>query len=282
MRILAYTLLLLPLICTVALPAGDSPIHFLRWVQSLKLDPRATDVLDRFSYNGERLSEHYRKSLPARVRALMMLSVESQVCNLAKGNCEPFIDVTYPKPGFALQAEGFIQSDVERRFEEGFLRIEVVACFPGKKISTKKALGIYTSPEFRMEASSAIKRLWSMPGLSCVETKAIPALLPPTYFCNHTQEFHSNSLSAQHSQLVLNGNPDSYEPVYFKESIKTFVETHRGLALHYVNYTRSARPGKVKRYLQEKAVVHSQKSTLNLLRKKFEKGVGIELGRPFP
>ena len=128
------------------------------------------------------------------------------------------------------------------------MRIEMVACLNGDDIDAEWALRAYTEPDFRMRVSSQIARIWPEDGNSCVETKGVTALLSPTIACNHITEFLTSDVASQHSQVVSKPIDDDYQTVYFKESVKTFVVMDGVLALHYVNFTRSVKLGRVKRW----------------------------------
>jgi hypothetical protein len=245
--------------------ARDLQTDFRQWAQ-FSLDPRIIAELERFQDNDQRLSSDYRETLPTAVRSLMVAAVEQQLQGFLEGRCEPSVTVSYLSPGFAIP--GYPLSTVAKRFEEGFVRLEVVACFLETPRSAQEALRIYTAPEFRMAVSSTIQRIWEERDSSCVETKGVTAILDPTYYCNHIEELSTNGLAVQHSQVIANKGQPPYQEVYFKESFKTFVEIPQGLVFHYLNYSRSARIGKLKRYLGKKAIIRSQKSALDKLQQR--------------
>ena len=56
-----------------------------------------------------------------------------------------------------------------------------------------------------------------------------------------------NGVTAEHSQVVSNPGGEDFQTVYFKESLKVFISVPDGLALYYINYTRSAKLGSLKK-----------------------------------
>ena len=95
-------------------------------------------------------------------------------------------------------------------------------------------------------------------------------VLSPIQYCNRIDECHQPGLSIQHSQTVMNGEGDGYQTVYFKESLKTFVAVPGGLALHYVNYSRSVGMGGIKKKIGRGKIEDSQQKAIDELAKAIE------------
>jgi hypothetical protein len=177
------------------------------------------------------------------------------------GPCEPFVKAEFPSAGFATEEP----DDADERFESGFVRTEMVACFQADSLDPAALLEIYTSPDFRMEVEGRLERIWQEDGLSCVETGGMWALLDPTLACNRIDRFAEDGIAAEHSQVVWNQGEDPFQDIYFKESLKTFVRIPEGVALHYINYSRTIRLGRLKRALGRGKIEGSQENNARAL-----------------
>ena len=91
------------------------------------------------------------------------------------------------------------------------------------------------------------------------------ALLDPTMACNRIDRFFQGTVAAEHSQVVRNRGDNSYQDVFFKESLKTFVVTPGGVALHYINYSRSVRLGRLQRAIGGGRIEGSQENNARVL-----------------
>ena len=109
-----------------------------------------------------------------------------------------------------------------------------------------------------MRVSSPIENIWMEGDENCVETKGVTLILSPMKNCSRIDELHRPGLAAQHSQTVANPGDDDYQPVYFKESIKTFVAVPGGLVLHYINYSRTTGLGGLKKRIARGKLKDSQ------------------------
>ena len=90
--------------------------------------------------------------------------------------------------------------------------------------------------------------------------------MDPTRACNQINELVTEKLAAQHSQVVFNDGRDPFQTVFFKESLKTFVLIPGGVALHYINYTRAAGLGRLKRWVGADRIRGSQENNVRELR----------------
>ncbi len=72
-------------------------------------------------------------------------------------------------------------------------------------------------------------------------------------------------MAAEHSQVVWNEGQDPYQDVYFKESVKTFVRIPGGLALHYLNYSRTTNMGRMQRWVGTGSIEGSQEDSAELM-----------------
>jgi hypothetical protein len=116
-----------------------------------------------------------------------------------------------------------------------------------------------------MAASSRIRDISEEDGLSCIHTDGVPVLLDPSRACNRTTEGEGGGWASQHSQVVSGESGDGFQPTFFKESVKTFVQLPDGLGLHYVNYTRSTGLNGLKKRVGRGKAADSQREQVELL-----------------
>jgi hypothetical protein len=263
-----------PNVVALADSAGDENVSVIaQWGEQLDLDERIVEQIDRYSREEDDLGDSYAPVIAAAVRRLVFQDAVYALGNLPDVGGEPSVEVTYLKSGFAVPDGKEPDDDHQRGFEEGYIRIEVVARFEIQGLTPEQALRAYTSPEFRMSTSSRIKRIWADGDLSCIEVKGVRALLSPTLACNRIDEFIRPGLASQHSQVVSNPGGDDYQTVYYKESLKTFVAVPNGLALHYINYTRAVKLGSLKKSLGRGRIVDSEEEKIQELKTRFANGI---------
>ena len=239
---------------------GELRTDLGQWLATLPLDARIADGMALFTHDETELSEGYRSAMATSMRDLIIVEADQAVAALRLGSCEPSVEVTYPRKDDNDQ-----EVAAEKEFEKSFIRTEMFACFETSLEDPTAALEIYTDGEFRKEASSRIEEVWAEGDLSCVESGGIRALLSPTKFCNSIQRFSESGMAAEHSQVVWNEGQDPYQDVYFKESVKTFVQIPDGLALHYLNYSRTTNMGRMQRWLGTGSIEDSQKDSAGLM-----------------
>jgi len=230
----------------------------------MDLDPRVPAEVGRFEHDGQLLEDAYRHEVSGAVRGLLVEEATTRVTELAAGSCEPYVKADFPSAGFVTDDP----RETADRFEGGFIRTEMVACFTTSMKDPAAVMAIYTSSEFRMEAESRIERIWLEGELSCVETGGVRALLDPTLACNRIDRYAGAGIASEHSQVVRNQGEDPYQDVYFKESLKTFVRIPGGVALHYINYTRSVRLGRLKRAIGGGKIEGSQEGNARALQER--------------
>jgi hypothetical protein len=264
----AVCMVLLTIMMASQTSGTEDPVSALAlWGQNLELDPRVVTEIEFFDENRGDLGEGYALRLANGVRDLVFYEARGRLRALLEGKCDSFIDVSFPDPGFAAKKNGGKTSRQARDFEKGFVRTEVVAVFE-TDASPEEALEIYTSPQFRMSVSSRIKRIWDEGEESCIEIDGVKILLSPTLSCNRISELNRRGVVAQHSQVVSNGGDGGYQRVFFKESLKTFVAIPEGLALHYINYTRTVDLGGVSKLVARRKIAGSQEEAINELRRR--------------
>jgi hypothetical protein len=244
---------------------GDASAMIHRWGRELDIDERVLAEMHRYADEEGEFGEGYARALTASVRRLILEGAASQLVALSKGQCNPFVEVTYEEPGFAAEDGQPPDRKPEQKFEAGFIRTELLACLKAEDIVPEDALRTYTDPEFRMKVSSRIKRIWLEGNESCIETKGLRPFLSSTLVCNRINEYRSSGLASQHSQVVSNPGGDDHQDVYFKESLKTFVRIPGGMALHYINYTRTVRLRGLKKRIGRKKVIESQQDAVREL-----------------
>ncbi len=259
MRTVLVTLLCL--ITAVGISAQEELSTDLgRWLAALPLDTRIAGEMGRFTHDDAELNAGYRSAMVATQRGFLTREVDQAVAALLLGPCEPSVEVTYPRKDDNDQ-----EIKAEKEFEKSFIRTEMFWCFETSQDDPTAALEIYTDADFRMEASSRIEGVWAEGDLSCVESGGIRALLSPTKSCSLISRLLENGMAAEHSQVVWNEGQDPYQDVYFKESVKTFVRIPGGLALHYLNYSRTTNMGRMQRWLGTGSIEDSQKDSAELM-----------------
>jgi len=259
MRVIIIFFLLLTPVAEIS-AQEESSMDLGRWLATLPLDARIAGEMGRFTHDDAELSEGYRSAMAASMRELITMEVEQAVATLLLGPCEPSVEVTYPRKDDNDQ-----EVEAEKEFEKSFIRTEMFACFETSLENPTAALEIYTDAEFRKEASSRVEEVWAEGDLSCIETGRIRALLSPTKSCNSIKRLSENRMAAEHSQVVWNEGQDPYQDVFYKESVKTFVRVPGGLALHYLNYSRTTNMGRMQRWLGTGSIEDSQKDSAELM-----------------
>jgi hypothetical protein len=237
------------------------------WGDTLEVDERILAEIKRFEEGN--LDDAYAMNLVMSVRRLIFASASARLDTLANGQCEPFVEVSFEEAGFT-SSDGEPKRELEREFEEAFIRTELIACLQTDDVTPEDALRAYIDPGFRKRVSSRVERIWSEGEDSCIETKGFRPFLESTLVCNRIDERHTENLAAQHSQVVSNPGGDDHQAVYFKESLKTFVKIPGGIALHYVNYTRAVKLGGLRKRIGGKKIADSQQDAVEELRKILE------------
>jgi hypothetical protein len=218
---------------------------------------------------GNALSPAFAQVFAREVRSRVISTADARVSSLLTEECVPFVDVTIGEWEFAHPVYEGVERDLGKAiegFEGSLIRTEMVACFHGTDEQPGSVLDLYTGKEFRMTAEDRIQDMWPDPKGSCVETKGAYGLVDPTKVCNKITELRTEQIAAQHSQVVFNEGVDPYQDVYFKESLKTFVALPDGLALHYINYTRTSDLGRLSRWVGAGKIRGSQQAMADLLR----------------
>ena len=240
------------------------------WLLSLESDPRTVSEISEFRHREASLDEGFGKRIVADIRRLVVQESSTSIRNLMAGERTPFINVGYPDAGFADPEGQPPDLGEERRFETSFIRTEVIALFNDNKTSPETALRQYTAPEFRKSTSSQLKELTEENGLVCVETKGLRFVLEPTLSCNRIQELHLPGVSAQHSQVVANPGGDEFQNVYFKESLKVFLSVPEGLALYYLNFTRTTDLGAMSKVVGRGKISQSQQKAIDEMQRRMK------------
>jgi hypothetical protein len=260
-------LLLALAIIVVALPARAD---VTAWIDSLGVDPGVVEQLQRFEQEEgdwpddtpDRLIQAFRK----RVRD----DVARAVRRIEGGEASEYVRVSFLGPKDFAHGRDETADKRGRKFEEGVIRIEQVAFYPGIELSPAEALETFVDPEFRKATTSRIESLEEDGDLSCLHVGGVTGLMSPTWACNRLSYFGSPSVAAEHSQVVSNSGDDDFQTIYFKESVKAFVATDEGLALFYINYTRGAKLGSFKKKLGRGRIEDSQRERANALREWLE------------
>lgn len=252
--------------------AGDPAGLVRSWAETLDVDDGAVEQIARYSAEEENLGPDYPAELASRVRRLLIGDAARALATLAAYRDEPVVEAEFLDAGFANPDGGDPESPAQRDFEEGFIRIESRAFIPAAGVTPQRALEVFSSPRFRMDCSSRIKRIWRQDGLSCVEVGGVTAIMSPTTACSQVTDLKEAGVASQHSQAVSNPGGDDYQTVYFKESLKTFVAVHGGLVYHYIHYTRSVKLGRIKRTFGRGKIEDSEMTKIVELQRRLSNG----------
>lgn len=248
-----WTVLLLILLTS---PANADVVS---WIDSLAIDPAVITELQSFSHDEGEWPQDTPQRLSTAFRTRVHDDVARGMRQIANGELEPYVRVNY------LSTEDFAHGREEtkdkrgRKFEEGVIRTEQLAFFPGETTPPTEALAIFVDPGFRKQTSSRIEELVEEGDESCLRTSGLWGLLDPTWACNRLTYFGTDEVAAEHSQVISNPGGDDFQMIYFKESVKIFVATEDGLALFYINYTRSAKLGSLKKKMGRGKIEDSQR-----------------------
>ena len=242
---------------------GDVRASVAAWLDSLPIDERAIDAIGLYAdEKRSEFDEGYAARLAAGIRRLIGADVERQLGRLSEGNRTPFIEVSILDPGFASTGGKPGGNKTARDFEKSFVRIEVLAFFRNEATAPRTALGMYTDGEFRKTVSSRLKRVWNEGGEVCIEMGGVKLLLDPIKCCDRIAELQIEDSALQHAQTVRNTGDGGYQAVFFKESLKTFVRLPDGLALHYINYTRTVSLGGIKATVARGKIEESERKAV--------------------
>lgn len=237
-----------------------------RWAEALPIDDRVPGQVEL--YAGEKKKEfeaEYAPGLAEGIRERIFADISKQFELLVKGERSPFITVTVLDPGFATEADSRSLGKMETKFEKSFARTEVLAFFDNQNITPEEALRIYVDPDFRKNVSSRIKEIRKEGDETCLEMTGVKILLSPIKYCSRIDEFHREGVSIQHSQAIRNEGDDDYQTVYFKESLKAFIAVPGGLALYYINYSRTIGMGGIQKSIARKKIKESQQTAIDKL-----------------
>ena len=246
--------------------------RLLSWGRQLVIDPRVEEEIGNFRSGDQVLPEGYAAALARDMRTAVIEASTEQVRGMRAGAISPFVEVSYPAPGFArVDRQPADSNKAVMDFEQGFILTEGVALINSYGASAEEALAVYVSRAFRKGVSSRVARLWDDDGLDCIETSGVAGLLSPTNCCNRINTLVEPALAAEHAQVVTNDDDDAVQPFFFKESMKTFVALSDGtLAVYYINYSRSVKLGRIKRALGTGQVRASQQKRFDSLQAHFD------------
>ncbi len=237
-----------------------------RWGESLTIHERVPGQVELYATEKKKeFDEGYASDLAEGIRQRIFADVSRQFELLLKGERSPFITVTALDPGFLTGKDSDALGKMVTKFEKSFVRTEVLAFFDHPNITPEAALRIYVDPDFRKSVSSRIKEIKREGDETCLELEGVKVLLSPIKYCSHLDEFRREGVSIQHSQAIKNDGGDDYQPVYFKESIKAFVAVPGGLALYYVNYSRTVGMGGIQKSIARKKIKESQQTAIDKL-----------------
>jgi hypothetical protein len=239
--------------------ANPARADVVAWIDSLPVDPGVLEQLEQFRRDEGDWPEDTPRRLVNAFRERVRDDVARAMARITAGNLEPYVNVNYLSTRDFAHGREETRDDVGRNFEEGVIRTEQLAFFPNESTSPSDALATFVDPEFRMQTSSRIEELVEEGDESCLRTKGLWGLMDPTWACNRLTYFTTDSVAAEHSQVISNPGDDDFQTIYFKESVKMLVATDGGLALFYINYTRGAKLGSFKKKLGRGRIEDSQR-----------------------
>jgi hypothetical protein len=172
------------------------------WGDSLALDGAVAEQIAMYSREEDDLGENYPATLADRMRRLLLDDAARALSKLPTGPGDPAVEVQFLDAGFANDGGAEPDDGHQRDFEKGFIRIESFAFIPAVGVAPEQVLELFTSPQFRMDVSSRIKRIWPEDRLSCIEVGGVTAILSPTLACNHVDVLIEPGIASEHSQVV--------------------------------------------------------------------------------
>lgn len=242
-------------------PGVDHASDRLRsWASEVTLDAAVGSELARFGGSPGTLGDTFTRTFAATLHREVLGRVATAVEEIERTGCRPSIAVAVPAPVAGISPV----SGPERDFLGSLVRTVSVACYTSTRPPTA-TLDLFTSAPFRQEAEPRIVRIWSEDGLQCVATEGVRVLMAPTTACNQLQRLSSESVAAEHSQVVRNPAVGGQQPIYFKASVKAFVRTGDGLAFVYANVTRGADLSAASRWVARRKVADSQRAQVEAL-----------------
>jgi hypothetical protein len=252
--------------------ARDYAAVVSQWAQTLAVEEAAVEQIARYSQEEDDMGDAYPAALAANVRRLLIEDAARALATLPTYKGEPMVEAEFLEAGFADPSGEKPEENHQRKFEEGFIRIESRAFIAADRVTPQQALELFSSPQFRMDCSSRIERIWPEDGLSCVEVGGVKAIMSPTMACSRVDGMDDPEVASQHSQSVSNPGDDDYQTVYFKESLKTFIAVDGGLVYHYIHYTRSVKLGSIKRTFGRGKIEDSEMSKILELQRRLSDG----------
>ena len=271
MRACVATLLCVLILAPAA--SADGPrSRVVDWIDTLAIDPGVFDELQSFAAEHGEWPENSADRLASALRHRVRDDLARAMDRIARGEIEPRVDVNFLSPVDFAHGREETSDDRGRDFEDGVIRTEQVHLYEGVDIAPAEALARFTDPGFRKETSSRIASIEEENGLSCIRTEGMWGLLDPTWTCNRITLLETPEVAAEHSQVVSNPGGGDFQTIYFKESVKVFTATDQGLVLYYINYTRSAKLGYLKKKLGRGKIEDSQRERAGALAEKLHSG----------
>lgn len=239
--------------------AQDPGVTVKAWLDSLPIDPGVLDELQAYSEQEGEWPADSASRLAHALRERVKADVARAMQRMATGQIADEVRVNYLSPVDFAQGRAQTRDERGRDFEDGVIRTEQFHVYEDVRTPPTVALARFTDPGFRKQTSSRIESIDENDGLSCIRTKGMWGLLDPTWTCNQITLLETDIVSVEHSQVVSNPGDDEFQTIYFKESVKAFVATRRGLVLYYINYTRSSKLGSLKKKLGRGKIEDSQR-----------------------
>jgi hypothetical protein len=235
------------------------------WLDTLAIDPGVARELQSYADEKGDWPAETPERLANQFRQKIREDVARAIPRILAGEVGEEVAVDFLTPADFARDGSETRDDRGREFEEGVIRTEQFHVYPGASASPTAALAQFTDVDFRKRTSSRIEDIHEQDQVSCLRTKGMWGLLDPTWTCNRIKLFDEDGIAAEHSQVVSNPGDDGFQTIYFKESIKVFVATPRGLVLYYINYTRSSKLGAFKKKFGRGRIEESQRDRARAL-----------------
>lgn len=213
-----------------------------------------TELMKFTTDQGQTLPTDYIQNFPIMVEQ----AVEARQKEMDSTNCRPMISVSLDH---SITEE---KDSVIRLFEDGLIRIEVVACLP--KSDSQIVLSILADPVFRKNVISTIQETYQQKnGDFCEVTKA-PTIGKSNY-CFENQSYLSPNFSKVKSYNIWNSDQskDYDSPVYYRGIFETATQKENQTVYHMISYIRSTKLTSLQKFFANGHIVSMQETILQRL-----------------
>jgi len=206
------------------------------WQASTQTDSRLYEQMSRFSSDGNPLKGAFEAAFTDNIKYDVFWRANNQVDQFRSGHCTPATNVGFLDSDSLHYPAKWQLSAVEKDFEDGFVRVESVACL--KHGDAAKAMRIFLDNDFRLKSLAQLSSSKYEGGLLCEGTSKVPLVTSATSQCMALQRLEGAGIQSVYGMIV--GNTSGFQPVYFRQNLVTFVDMPDGsVAAHLVIYGRA-------------------------------------------